>query len=49
MREIRMYGGNVNSKFLENIRPSHQGSWEYPKSTFIVAEGKFNNQDEVVN
>ena len=32
VREIRMLGGNVNSEFPENIRPSHQESWQYPKS-----------------
>ena len=31
MREIRSYSGNVNSEFPENIRPSHQESWQYPK------------------
>lgn len=28
MREIRTSGGNVNSMFLEDNRPSTQASWE---------------------
>jgi hypothetical protein len=32
MREIRRYDGEVNSKFLEDNRPSMQGSREYPKA-----------------
>jgi hypothetical protein len=32
VREIRSLRGNGNSKFFETIRPSTQGSWEYPKS-----------------
>ena len=30
MREIRRYDGNINSKFIEDNRPSSQESREYP-------------------
>jgi len=34
VREIRSLRGNVNSKFIEDNRPSSQGSQEYPKVRF---------------
>lgn len=38
VREIRTLSGNVNSEFPENIRPSQQGSQQYPKSPFLTFE-----------
>ncbi len=48
MREIRSYGGNVNSvSFTEDSRPSRQGSRKYLKSR-LRDQGRFDDTDEVV-
>lgn len=44
MREIRSLRGNVNSKFIEDNRPSTQGSREYLKSA-SADQGKLGDRE----
>ncbi len=48
MREIRRYDGNINSKFLEDNRPSRQGSREQLKTRVSRVQAELGDRDEVV-